>query len=169
MKTLEIINRTYNDDVLEWNENTDRYQLTLAYVKTLRDVIPYRTDRITKDRIKKTSLRVYNYIAAHSHTANRQVVNFLLNKTENGRKFLIEVLTAQMEADMDYAYNDLLVRPVINATDGKEGNRDVFMLNAISIETEMIINDSVNYFGVNICYLGAYPWYLFNLVRQYEG
>ena len=169
MKTLEIINRTYNDDVLEWNENTDRYQLTFAYVKTLREKNPYRNDRELKDQIKKTSLRVYNFIASHSNTANRQVVSFLLNKTENGRKFLKEVLTCQMEAEMEYAYNDLVVRPVINAVDGKEGDRDTFRLNAISIETEMLIEDSPNYFGFNICYMGAYPWSLFNMVRQYEG
>lgn len=167
MTQLKIISHPEGNDFLEWNTETDRYQLKLSYVKTLRDVMPYKSDRVAQQRIKQTSLRVYNYIFAHSNTANRQVVNFLLKRTENGRKFLKEVLTAQIEADMEYGYNDLMVRPVINAANGQEGDRDTFRLNAISLECEELINDSVGYFGFNICYLPVYPWSLFNLVRQY--
>lgn len=161
-----IIKEHYNDKVLEWNEITGRYQLTLPYVKTLFDAMPYKNDSIAKKQIKQTSLRVYSYIVAHSNTVNRPVVDFLLNKTENGRKFLIEVLTSQMEADMSYAYNDLVVRPLINAANGQEGNRDVYKLNAVSVETEMIIRDSNHYFGVNLTYMGEFPWYLFDLARK---
>lgn len=167
MTPLKIVSQPYNDDVLEWNSEIERYQLKLSYVKSLRDVMPYKNDRTTQQRIKQTSLRVYNYIFNHSNTANRAVVNFLLKRTENGRKFLKEVLTAQIEADMEYGYNDLMVRPVINAVSGQEGDRDNFRLNAISLECEEIINDSVGYFGFNICYLPVYPWSLFTMVRQY--
>ena len=168
MKDLIILEKPQDNEFLEWNEDTGRYQLKLAYVKTLTDVLPYKNDRVAQQRIKQTSLRVYNYIVNHSNSANRPVIDFLLNKTENGRKFLKEVLTSQMEADMEYGYNDLMVRPVINAQTGQEGNRDNFRLNSISLETEELINDSVGYFGFNLCVLMPFNWYLFDLARKYE-
>ena len=168
MKDLIIYTEPKSDDVLEWNETTGRYQLTLAYIKTLCDALPYKNDSIAKRKIKQNSLRVYQYIANHTNSVNRLVINFLLNTTEQGRKFLIECLTAQMEADMDYGYNDLFVRPVINAQTGQEGNRIVYDENAISLETESIINDSANYFGFNLCVLFPLPWHLFDLARKYE-
>lgn len=167
MKDL-IIKEHYDDEVLEWNSTTGRYQLTLAYVKSLRDVMPYRNDSVAKSRIKQNSIRIYQYIVSHSSSVNRPVIDFLLNKTENGRKFLIECLTSQMEADMDYGYNDLIVRPVINAQTGQEGNRDNYRLNSISLETESLIEDSVNYFGFNLLYMGDFPYDLFDLARKYE-
>lgn len=168
MKNLIILEQPQNDEILEWNVNTGRYQLTLQYVKSLRDVLPYRTDRMAQQRIKQTSLRVYNYIVNHSNSANRPVIDFLLNKTENGRKFLIEVLTSQMEADMEYGYNDLMVRPALNSATNQMLDRDEIRLNSISLETEEIINDSVGYFGFNLCVLMPYNWYLFDLARKYE-
>lgn len=166
MKTLEII-KPYDDNTLEFNQETGRYQLTLKYVKTLRDALPYKTDRIAQQRIKQNSLRVYNYIVLHSNAVNRQAVILLLNRTEEGRKYLIEVLTSQMEADLEYAYNDLMVRPLINATNGQSGDRDQYRQNAISLETEMLIEDSVGYFGINLTYMGMFPPYLLNLAREY--
>ena len=168
MKQLIIKKDSIDENVLQWNSNTNRWQLTLQYVRTLRDPIPYKNDAITEQRIKQNSIRVYQYIVAHSHTVNRQVIDFLLNKTENGQRFLIQALTAQMEADMDYGYNDLFVRPVINAQTGQEGDRDNFRKNAISLECESVIDDSASFFGFNILYMSAFPWQLFALARKYE-
>jgi len=166
MEKLVFI-KPYNDNKLEFNEEIGRYQLTLSYVKNLFEgALPYRNDAIARKRIKQTSLRIYNYIVNHSNTANREVIDVLLNKTEQGRKFLIEVLSSQLEADAEYGYNDLLVRPVINATNGQEGNRDIYIQNAISIETEMLINDSINYFGINICCMIPYGSWVYQLVRN---
>ena len=169
MKNLSIYLEPKNDEKLEWNANTGRYQLTMAYVKTLTDEIQIKNDSVLQRSIKQTSTRVYQWIIAHSNTANRQVIDFLLNHTEEGRKFLVEVLTAQMESELDWATNDLLVRPVVNVSNGYEGNRDLFMRNGISIECEQLIDDSVHYFGINLTYMQPLPWFYFNLVRQYEG
>ena len=168
MKQLIIKKESIDENVLRWNSNTNRWQLTLSYVKALRDPFPYKNDAIIEQRIKQNSIRVYQYIVAHSHTVNRQVIDFLLNKTENGQRFLIDALTAQMEADMEYGYNDLMVRPVINAQTGQEGDRNNFRRNAISLECESIIDDSAAYFGFNICYMSPFPWRLFALARNYE-
>jgi len=168
MKDLIILEQPQDNEFLEWNEEAGKYQLKLAYVKTLRDVMPYRSDRMAQQRIKQTSLRVYNYIVNHSASANRPVIDFLLNKTDNGRKFLKEALTAQIEADMEYGYNDLMVRPALNSAANSILNRDEIRLNAISLETEEIINDSVGYFGFNLCILFPFDWSLFDLARKYE-
>lgn len=168
MKTLDILEQPQDNEFLEWNEDTGRYQLKLSYVKSLRDVLPYKSDRVTQQRIKQTSLRVYNYIVNHSNSANRPVIDFLLNKTDNGRKFLKEALTSQMEADMSYGYNDLMVRPALNPATNSLLDRDSIRLNSISLECEEIINDSVGYFGFNLCVLFPFDWYLFDLARKYE-
>ena len=168
MKDLIILEKPQDNEFLEWNNDTMRYQLKLSYVKSLRDVLPYKSDKVAQQRIKQTSLRVYNYIVNHSNSANRQVLDFLLNKTENGKEFLKEVLTSQIEADMEYGYNDLMVRPALNASTNSMLDRDAIRLNAISLETEEIINDSVGYFGFNLCVLVPFNWYLFDLARKYE-
>lgn len=171
MKTLKYLQQPYTDERLEFNKDTFRYQLTLNYLKSLRDSdsLPYKSDSYAKRRLQDTSQRVYKYIITHSHTANRQVIDFLLNHTENGRLFLIEVLTAQIEADMQSAMNDIVRLPNVNVANGQVLDREAFRDNRISIETEDVIDDSVNYFGVNICCLMPYHPFYFNLVRQYEG
>lgn len=166
---LKITKNSIDEKKIQWNPDIQRWELTLEYVKTLVDACPYKTDSVAKRRIAKTSVRIYNWIIRNSASVNRQVIDFLLNKTENGQRFLIEVLAAQMEADMEYGYNDLVVRPVINAQNNNNGNRDEIILNAISMEAELLIADcSLKYFGFNICYMDALPWYLFDLARKYE-
>lgn len=165
-----LIIQPRSDSSLEWNPITKQYQLTLEYVKSLWDgePIPYKNDAITKRRIKDTSQRVYSYFSSHCATVNRGAVRLILNRTEEGRKFLIEILKAQMLADMEYGYNDLVRRPVVNASSGQMGDRDEYRRNAISIEAELIIEDSVNYVGINLTYMGMFPCDLLNLARRYE-
>jgi len=165
---LEIITPR-DDDKLEWNNELKRYQLTLQYVKTLFDgALPFRNDGIAKRRIKENSTRVYSFLHTHCYSANRLAVNLLLNRTEAGRNFLIEVLTTQILADAEYGYNDLMVRPLLNTNANTILDRDEVRRNALSLETEMLIDDSVSYFGINLTYMGMFPPYLLNLAREYE-
>lgn len=168
MKDLIITTTSIDENILEWNAINQRWQLTMQYAKTLCDAMTYKNDSVLKQRIKKTSTRVYNYIVSHSNTVNRSVIDFLLNKTEQGQRFLIEVLTAQLEADMEYGYNEIAIIPTINTATGQVGDRDQYRLNTISIECEQIIDDSAKYFGFNICIMYPFSWSLFELARQYE-
>ena len=167
MQPLVIIDPR-NDDKLEFNKSVGRYQLTFEYVKTLFDAVPYGNDSITKRRIRETSTRVYSYLHSHCYSANRLAVNLLLNRTEAGRNFLIEVLTSQLLADAEYGYNDLLRRPTINSATNSILDRDDVRRNGISIETELLIEDSISYFGINLTYMGMFPPALLNLARKYE-
>lgn len=169
MKDLEIIT-PYNDSKLEWNPETKQYQLTLTYVKNLweGEPLPYKTDGMAKRRIKDTSQRVYSYFASHCASVNRGVVRLVLNRTEAGRNFLIRVLEAQMLSDMEYGSNDIVRVPIINTATGQVGDRDQYRLNSVSIETQQIIEDSINYVGFNLTYMGMFPPALLNLARNYE-
>ena len=168
MKPLVII-EPRNDNDLEFNKETEKYQLTLAYVKNLFDgEVPFRTDGITKKRINDTSSLVYSYLHTHCYSANRSVVNLLLNRTEAGRQFLLDVLTSQFLADAEYGYNDIVRRPALNSATNNILDRDQIRANSISLETQMKIEDSISYFGINLTYMGMFPPYLLNLARKYE-
>lgn len=115
------------------------------------------------------SIDVYSYIINHSNTANRQVITFLLNKTEEGREFLKTVLSCQMESEIEHAYSEITRMPIINMQTGQIGDREQYRMNKVSIATEDLIDDSVSYFGINLTCMVPFNPYLFEIVRKYEG
>lgn len=168
-KNMKIISKPYSDNDLRYNEKNGRYELTIEYVKEICDV-PYKNDIVLAQRLKENSRLVYNWIYNHSNTANRQVINFLLHRTENGRSFLIEALESQIIADMGSGYNDIVNTPIINVSTGQEGNRVAFRENAIAISTENIIDDSPGYFdGINIVYQYPYDPMIFRFCLEHSG
>lgn len=164
MKAFKFINHYDNDD-LKWNENTGRYELTKEYCKNNFDNT-YKNDGVLERRIKLNSQVVYNYIAMRVATVNKPVVNFLLNKTQEGRDFLLELLSAQQYADIQTGYNDLLFQPAINFN-GQDKDRNQIKQNSLCVAAEQILEESVNYFGVRITYQGQFPWPFFTLIRNY--
>ena len=155
MENLNFI-QPHTDEVLQWNNETNRYELTLEFVKSELDV-HFATDEILQKRIKKNSRKIYNYIKYHSYTGNSYFIDVLLNKTEQGRKFLTDVLLEQLEADNETAFNDLSSQPAINVGTGQTIDRDELQRNQISVDTEQIINRNADYFGFNICIMTRFP------------
>lgn len=168
---IQVLKKPYTDSNIEWNEETARYQLTVEFVKRMYDVCPIRNDSILQRKIKNVSRDIYHYIYTRCHTANRQVVNFLINNTENGRKFLQEVLECQMESELEYAYGDIIKVPVINVATGQEGNREAYKENAVSIATQQVLEDSAAYFaGINLFLQAPYPPMIFIAFNKFiEG
>ncbi len=166
MKTIEILKNPYDDEKLIYNNETGRYELTMEEAKTLFDVMPIKNDSVLKRRLKDNSRLVYNYLVNHSNTANRQVINFMLNRTENGRKFIYAVLMAQIESDLEYATNSLGKMPTVNVQSGQVMDRYLVRENMLCLNAENEIDDSVNYFGFNICYAEPYPTSIFQFVYQ---
>ena len=164
MKAFKFINN-YDDNNLKWNENTGRYELTIQYCKNNFETT-YKNDGVLERRIKLNSQVVYNYIALRVATVNKPVVNFLLNKTQQGRDFLLELLSAQQYADIQTGYNDLLFQPAINFN-GNDKDRNLIKQNALCVAAEQILNESDNYFGVRLTYQGQFPWPFFALIRNY--
>lgn len=165
MRSLKIISH-YDDEKLQFNEKTGRYELTIQYCKENFDST-FKNDGVLTRRIKLNSQVVYNYIALHVATVNKPVVSFLLNRTQEGRDFLLEVLSAQMYADIQTGYNDLLFQPTINFQ-GQDKDRTQVRLNALCVAAEQAFEESDNYFGVRISYQGQFPTPYFVFVRNYQ-
>lgn len=155
----------YTDNNLEWNEELGRYELTLAYFKA-HFQNNFNDDQILLNRIKKNSRKVYNFIKYRGYSMNWKVTEFLLNRTEQGREFLLAVLSEQMEADNESAYNDLSSTPALNASNGQFIDRELLYANQVSVDTEQIIENSATYFGVSIVLRSLYPFYYGQLWRK---
>lgn len=165
MKELNIIT-PYDDESLVYNQVSGRYELTLAYCKENFEE-NFKNDSVLKRRIRENTRTVYYYITTHVATWNKPVVNFLLNRTEQGRKFLLELLDAQMQADILTGYNDTAFMPAINFN-GQDKDREEIKRNTICVAAEQIFLDSDSYFGFRIDYHGQFPPYLFMLARNYQ-
>lgn len=154
-----------DDHALEFNKDTGRYQLTLEEAKTLFDVFPIKSDAVAKRRIKECSRLVYNYILGRCYTGNRTLVNYLLNNTENGRRFLKEVLSLQVEADFTTGINSLGKMPAINMSTGHVIDRNMIKENQLCVAAADEIAQSQNYFcGINLMLQCPYPYSVYNFV-----
>jgi len=167
MENLTILKNPYDDEVLVFNNETGRYELTLEETKKLFDVMPTKNDSILRRRIKDNSRLIYQYLVNHSCTANRQVINFMINRTEQGRKFIHDVLIAQIESDLEFGTNSLGKIPTVNIQSGQVADRYAVRENMVCLNAESVIDDSVNYFGFNICYMQPYPSGIFMFVYGY--
>jgi len=147
----------YSDQQLVYNSTFDEYELKFDFVNA--DFSHnYRDTEILKQRIKHNSRVVYNYIYTHCHSSNIPFVQTLINKTEEGRKFILSVLITQMRADIESGYNDLGNTPAINVANGQILPREEIKRNLISVETEeKIMNSNQLYFGFNIMVSFAFP------------
>lgn len=133
-----------------------RYVLTLEYAK--KNFPPnFKDDETLILRLKANSRKVYDYIHYRCHSKNRRIVDTLINKTEEGRAFIQEVLHAQMEADIKTGYNDLTSAPAVNLSNGQIIDREELFRNAISVETEQLLEGSAGIFGVDLLSRAPYP------------
>ena len=163
MNKITII-KPYDDESLKYDQSLNRYLLTFEYCKNNFDA-NFRDDGVLERRIKKNTRNVYNFIYSRVATVNKPVVEFLLTRTKEGRKFILDILSAQMEADVESGYNDLTDFSPINLSKGSVLPREEFKRNQVTVQVEQIFDNSDNYFGVRIGYLGMFPWWLFQLVR----
>lgn len=159
MSRLTVI-KPYNDEKLVFNKTTNRYELSFECAKALFDN-NFADDDTLKKRLTKNSRKIYNYIKYHSYSGNRQVIEGLLNKTAEGRKFLFDVLLEQFEADVDSGFNDLSSAPAVNVANGQIIPREELQKNQISVDAEQIIDGNAGYFGFNICISYKFPVAIF--------
>ena len=157
--------KPYNDEKLVWNEQTNRYELTIEYVSNLFDNT-FKDTGVLAKRITKNSRKIYNFIYARANSHNKEIIDFVLNNSENGRNFLIAVLTEQIEADLETGFNDLSSIPAVNTATGQVIDRNQLVLNQISVDAEQIVQSSANYFGFSIIYTAPLPYYYFLFFRK---
>lgn len=162
------ITNHYDDEKLVFNPSTDHYELSMAYARNNFGE-NFQDDNEMQKRITKNSRRVYNFIYNRGHHINKNVVTFLLNRTKQGREFLFDVLSMQMEADAENGFNDLTLNPTINVMNGqKVGDRYEFRQNLVTVDVEDKIDSSASYFGVSIVCQVPYPFTYFQLAKAYE-
>lgn len=155
MKQVRII-KPYSDDSLTFNEKTKRYELTIEFCKANYDST-FRDDGVLERRIKKNTRTVYNFIWDRVASYNKNVVDYLLNNTQEGRDFILELLSTQMEADIESGYNDTGNLTPINASNGQIIDRGEIKRNVVSVDTEAVFDRSDSYFGLRINYQGPLP------------
>ena len=163
MKTLHK-QTPFSDNKLEWNAETEQYEVAFQYCKANFDD-NFIDDETLKKRIKKNSRKIYRYISNHTYSANRPIVNKVLNYTEEGRQFLFDILTIQMEADVETGFNDLSSTPAINVANGQIIERNELYRNQICVDAEQVFDDSDKYFGFRIGYQCPFPQIYFTLFK----
>ena len=165
MKNLNLISQPYDDEQMVFNQTTKKYELTPQYLKN--EFGPcYVDDKTMERRIKLNSRVVYDYIYLHTANQNRNLVELLLNKTKEGRQFIFDILKEQQYADIEFGYNDLAYTPAISFGNGGDKDRNEIKRNTVCVAAEQVFQNSPNYFGLNIGYLGQFPPYIALLLRN---
>lgn len=155
MKTLTVI-KPYSDNTLNYNETTEQYELTSSYCKDAYDHT-FKNDEILQRRIEKNSDKIYDFIFSRVCTANNRVVRKIINETREGREFVRKLLSYQMEADTQTAYNDLTQQPAVNVANGQVIPREELLRNQVTVDVEQLLNNNARYLGINIWYSAPFP------------
>ena len=153
-----------DDDKLVWNADRGEYELNFEYCKREFDQT-FQDDDTLKRRIKKNSRTVYRFIDNRVNQYNRPIVVALLSRTEEGRKFIFELLSTQFESDVDSGYNDLTGISAVNVANGQIIPREEIQRNTVSVATEQVWDNSQAYLGINIGYQGQFPPYYYLFIR----
>lgn len=163
MKQLHRI-QPYSDSALEWNAEMQQYVLTIEYFKNNFDSV-FADDGELVKRLKKNSRLIYRFIRNRTYSRNRPIVDKVLKNTQEGRNFIKEMLTTQIEADAETGFNDLSSTPAINVANGQVLDRHELERNQVSVDTEQVFDDSDAYFGFRIGYQAAFPPIYFMLLK----
>lgn len=164
MKKIE----PYTDEALEWDEKSNHYILTKAYIKSHYEV-NYRDDGVLDARRRKNSNVVYRVLASRLCQANTELALWLLNHTEEGRTFMRDILGEQMEADLASGYNDLGSQNPINFATGQAIDRFELEKNLLCVNADMLVQGITNYFPFNLFVQYAYPWNVRQAIYGIKG
>ena len=144
----------YSDEKMLYNKELERYELNKTWVKNNFD-IPF-DDNVLEKRIKKNTRVVYNRIFEIANSANRKIINKIINCTKEYRNYIFDCLSSQIESDLISGYNDQSAF----VPESKE-QRDLQVLNAVSVDTERIIYNAKSYGGINLVYSGVLPSWVY--------
>ena len=163
MRRLKVI-QPYADDSLSYDEFQNRYYLTREYCKEHFE-FTLKNDQVLDREIERNTDNVYDFIFSRVNTQNMSVVEYLLSNTEQGRAFILKLLSYQMEANLESGFNSTGKVPLVNPSNGQILPREEVARNQVSVEVERLLYNSNQYLGVNIFYQGRFPPYFLNLYR----
>ena len=147
----------YEDEKMKFDQGLNMYVLKMSEVKEKLEDTVQDDGKLTR-RITKNSRAVYNYIHAMGHSANRPFVDFLINRTEEGRKLIYEALLTQMEADLENGYNSLLNEPRIDLRSNQVIEEGAFVSSQVTVATRQILEGAPGTLGINILCQSQYPY-----------
>lgn len=142
----------YSDEKMLYNETTNQYELTIAWVKS-NFGNPFADDNVLEQRIKRNTRKVYNYIFSHGYSGNRKAIIAIITYTEEYRQYIYDALFSQMESDLASGYNDQDLYVAKN-----KDERELQQLNQVSVNTENILKSSNGYGGINLLYAGVFNY-----------
>ena len=157
--------KPYDDDKLVFDKMTNQYRLTVEFCKAEFED-SFQDDETLKKRIRKNSRVIYTFIKSRVNQRNLNVVFNILHRTEEGRNFIFELLSTQMESDVDSGYNDLTNNPAVNLANGNILPREELLRNMVSVATEQLFDTSASYFGFNLGYQAQFPGYIWLMARN---
>lgn len=163
MKQLHKIKPETNEE-LRWDADHNQYVLTIEYFKNNFDSV-FTDDEELRKRLEKNSRKIYRFIRNRVYSRNRPIVDKVINYTQEGRDFIKELLTTQIEADAETGFNDLSSTPAVNLSNGQVIDRNELYRNQVSVDTEQVFDDSDAYFGFRIGYQAAFPPIYFVLFK----
>lgn len=156
--------KPYSDDILVYDEITERYVLNISYAKSKVES-PYQDDGIMTRRLNEISETVYSFMYNLGNTNNRKYTQLVVNYSDKGRKFITKALLSQLYADADNGYNDLSKQNPINFQGGKVIDRNDLRKNKVCVNCEDIIKNSMaDLDGYNVCYMLVYNNFEFDKV-----
>ena len=157
--------KPYDDDKLVFDKMTNQYRLTVEFCNAEFED-SFQDDETLKKRIRKNSRVVYKFIKTRVNQRNLNVVFHILHRTEEGRKFIFDLLSTQMESDVDSGYNDLTDNPAVNLAKSDILPREELLRNMVSVATEVVFDTSASYFGINLGYQAQFPGYIMLMARN---
>lgn len=145
----------YTDKDMEWDGN--RYVLTIAYIKDNFEVT-YKDDGTLDKRRALNSKIVYKELKKRLNPNNVDYAMHVFNETAEGRRFILDVLSEQMQADLKNGYNDMGYMSPIDFAKGQAMDKNDIEKNLLCPSAEDIVDVSTDYFPFNVFTAYAYPW-----------
>lgn len=151
MKCIE----PYTDKDMEWDGT--RYVLTIAYIKDNFE-ITYKDDGTLDKRRKLNSKVVYRELKKRLNSNNVEYATKIFNETAEGRRFILDVLSEQMQADLKNGYNDMGHMSAMDFAKGQAMDKKDIEKNLLCASAEDVIDVNTDYFPFNVFTSFAYPW-----------
>lgn len=130
----------YNDNLMIYDPTVHRYILNHeGSGEHINIAKAYGSIENIKTNLRSISRTVYNYIYLHSHSNNRDFLEFMLATEPTLRTVLYEAMLSQLIADIESGVDSVKNQAGINFENGQAIERTGIFGSIVSPETQMIL------------------------------
>jgi hypothetical protein len=134
--------KPFNDNLLIYDYDAHRYILNHeGSGEHINIAKAYGSIENIKSNLRSISRTIYNYIYLHSHSQNRDFLEFMLATESNLRKVLYEAMLSQLIADVEAGVDSVKNQAGINFENGQTMDRIGMFGSMISIEAQAILTN----------------------------